>query len=576
MSTISASTGQILSDDGTPNVSGAPQNPYNTYVSNMSNLLSYITKTSSAGNAGMLANNEGLQRGQAALATPDSAGNPLNGLYSFMPGSARTGVEATMGDIMKPAILSNAGQAASANQTASSLQSTVNDQLQGATAEQNAGIGKYTQMFNPVTGQLDAFNNATGQWASASQGGGQGSTPLAPGQTDWAAYNGGDDPDYTRKMDTATSTIQQQMPTFDPTTADQYIKMHSPKSPISGQMILQAANAYGVNPTKLMAQVGLESVFGTSGVAQEDNNPGGIKFAHQNGAIQGTMVTDGTGGFYASFDNLQDGLYAQAKLIAGYTGGNPLNKSSGGNVSQVTTQTSPSGAPVAPSGTQAQTIYHSANINSRPALGFTSTGMLYMDSSKIPSPSTNNPGSTIDANNFASKNNIPILDSSQIAIIKGADEAINNITKVVAPAWEKVAPGNSLDALLGSAEHPLSSLFNTDWAANVKTFKANTENIAQQIKALSQSAPKLGLIDTAEAALPVLNYNFIGGANPNNFDTMKAGETKMQRTLDLLGQTVAELVPGYQPPTLPFSTSAGSSNGNTGVTSSGIQYTVTH
>jgi hypothetical protein len=141
MATINASSGQILNDGNSSPYT--PSNPYNTYVSNMGNLLSYITKTSSAGNAAMIANNEGITRGESALATPDSANNPLNGLYAFMPGSARTGVEATMGNIMEPAKLSNAGQAASANQTASSLQTTVSDQMTAAISQEQQQIAAY-------------------------------------------------------------------------------------------------------------------------------------------------------------------------------------------------------------------------------------------------------------------------------------------------------------------------------------------------------------------------------------------------------------------------------------------------
>jgi len=171
MSTISASTGQILPDgNSSPYTPGQQQNPYNTYVSNMGNLLTYITKKSSAGNAAMIANNEGLQRGQAALATPDSQNNPLNGLYSFMPGSARTGVEKTMGSIMEPAILSNAGQASAANQTAASLQTTTAAQLQGAIAQQNAGIGSHE--IGQIPGSLSqySFDSRTGTYTNLSTG----------------------------------------------------------------------------------------------------------------------------------------------------------------------------------------------------------------------------------------------------------------------------------------------------------------------------------------------------------------------------------------------------------------------
>ncbi|MES2216672.1 MAG: hypothetical protein V4481_05265 [Patescibacteria group bacterium] len=136
MATINAQTGQIM---GTPGVNDSgSQNPYNTYVSNMGNLLSYITTKSASGNADMQANVEGLQRGEAALATPGT-GNPLNSILNLMPGSMRTGTESTLGQIMEPAILSNKGQA--------------------QVAEENSG-----NLTNEVRGQIDAYNAMKPSW----------------------------------------------------------------------------------------------------------------------------------------------------------------------------------------------------------------------------------------------------------------------------------------------------------------------------------------------------------------------------------------------------------------------------
>ena len=122
MATIQSSTGQVLPDNGmAPYAPGQQQSPYNTYVSNMGNLLSYITAKTQSGTAGLQANTQGLTAAEKNLATPGGAGNPLNSLYAFMPGSAQTKVSETLGDIYHPAILSQENQAANMAQTSGNL-----------------------------------------------------------------------------------------------------------------------------------------------------------------------------------------------------------------------------------------------------------------------------------------------------------------------------------------------------------------------------------------------------------------------------------------------------------------------
>src|ERR1035437_6470569 len=142
-----------------PYTVGQQQNPYNTYVSNLGNLLSYVTAKSQAGNTAIQQNVEGLQRGQANLATPGGAGNPLNSLYSFIPGSAQTEVSKSLGNIMEPSILSNQGQAKVGLDTANTLATQTKTMGDQAIAQMNAGIGRYSTFIDPNTNQVYSFDS---------------------------------------------------------------------------------------------------------------------------------------------------------------------------------------------------------------------------------------------------------------------------------------------------------------------------------------------------------------------------------------------------------------------------------
>ena len=167
----------------------------------------------------------------------------------------------------------------------------------------------------------------------------------------------------------------------------------------------------------------------------------------------------------------------------------------------------------------------------------TATGATYIDLSKVDS----NYSSAVSA--WAKNHgNIPQLTASQVSDVQNTDEAIRNIKEVIAPAWEQIAPGSNLGRVGSLLAYPGSFTFNTDYYSNKKTFESNRENLAQQISALSKSAPKLGLLGTAESALP--DAALVGG------DTYKDGLNKLNRTLDLLNQSIRTYIPNASPVTL--------------------------
>lgn len=190
----------------------------------------------------------------------------------------------------------------------------------------------------------------------------------------------------------------------------------------------------------------------------------------------------------------------------------------------------------------------------------TATGATYIDLSKVDS----NYSSAVSA--WAKTHgNIPQLTANQVSDVQNTDEAIRNIKEVIAPAWESIAPGSNLGRVGNLLVYPGSFTFNTDYYSNKKTFESNRENLAQQISALSKSAPKLGLLGTAESALP--DAALVGG------DTYKDGINKLNRTLDLLNQSIRTYIPNATPVTLQNAQNTQPAS-TEGKTSSGVGYKV--
>lgn len=103
-----------------------------------------------------------------------------------------------------------------------------------------------------------------------------------------------------------------------PQSIDAYIQQTQSGSPITGSMI---ANTTGVPWEVLTAVMQHESMLGTSSVAKNNNNPGGITWtqSYQDshpGVTKGTARPANEGGNYVKFSSMQDGVNATAEQIA--------------------------------------------------------------------------------------------------------------------------------------------------------------------------------------------------------------------------------------------------------------------
>jgi len=96
---------------------------------------------------------------------------------------------------------------------------------------------------------------------------------------------------------------------------DEYIQSIAPGSPITGQMVANASEKYGVSWETLMAIMQHESGFGTSPVATKNNNVGGMTWTGTNGE-QGTARPSDEGGYYVRYHSFPEGVDAVAKSLA--------------------------------------------------------------------------------------------------------------------------------------------------------------------------------------------------------------------------------------------------------------------
>lgn len=386
--------------------------------------------------------------------------------------------------------------------------------------------------FNTKTGQLEVKNggNVLGQTGSQQTTitGANGESYQMGASTTMGAYASATQTQVNNISATVAKINSTVGNVTDIKSAQAAINAIAPKSPITGAMVMASAQKYDIDPATLIGVMQAETQCGTDGSkgSKECNygNVGNTDFKMQTG--QSVAMKTPQAGIDAVAKNL-----AQRKVQSGQNDPAQPTSTQGLTPQQIA----------------ANTVKNAPKFL-QPAIGTSvATGATYIDSSKIPK------GMEVVATNYSSgtKGLVPILNADQVAIVNGADEAIRNITDVIAPAWNDVAPKNRIQTKVNSMNYGFSKQFDTDFYQKTNTFMSNRESLAGQIRALSQSAPKGSLLSTAEAALPDLS----GLSHPytGSQDTLADGNSKMQRTLDLLNQTIKTFLPNATPASLPNS-----------------------
>lgn len=306
--------------------------------------------------------------------------------------------------------------------------------------------------------------------------------------------------------------------------ADQAIQALHSGSPITGAMVAQAASQYGVDPTTLISVMNAETQLGTDGSAgAKSNNYGNV------GNTDSAMAA----GQPVKYPTPQSGVNAVASWLSQHKV-TPQQVASG-----QTSSTTQGGETFDQLEASAPAFISAPGILNR----IQSTGSAYIDLSKVDKSI-----SPVLVSNWAKSHNVTLLNSDEVAQIKGLDNAISNVTNVVAPAWSQIAPNGQLGKIGGAIGGIFGQMVDSDTYSLNKTYRDNQENLAQQIKTLSGSAPRLGLLSVAEDALPD-NSAYFAGTVPVwdaslGSDTYKDGINKLNRTLSLMNQALASYIPG--------------------------------
>lgn len=313
---VSGSTaGQLLNNDGTPMSPQVTPEQLQQYVANMGNVMKWMTQQANPTSAGSPANalalqTQGLKQQQAGFATPNAA-NPLNFLFQGS-GYATPGIQGNLASADQPGVLSTENEATGAATNSANVLSTIgtqeDKQIAAYTAAKNAGIGANTVGQYPGSFDIYKIDSRTGLVTNLSTGEvTNGLPPSTPTQNEVDTtinsvksyandyyQNNSKPPEMTPA--TGAGTVQGDW-TFDGTqwkltpgltlqanAINSYIKDHSKGSPISGLMIKNAADSYGVDPWTLTASLATKSDFGTSGGAQDNQSQSWSAFVNNEAA----------------------------------------------------------------------------------------------------------------------------------------------------------------------------------------------------------------------------------------------------------------------------------------------------
>lgn len=404
------------------------------------------------------------------------------------------------------------------------------------------GNSTYTIAFNQNTGQMEPFNTTTGKWGSGASG--TPTTTIDPANpdslntvtgSDGSSYNfnasgyNTADPNYALKLNQNVQNIQSQFGAI--TSAPQaqaVLDKLAPTSTLTGAMVISAAQGAGIDPTVLLGQLQNESLCGSSNVAKSDNNCGGISYAGQQDATQGTPRPASEGGYYAKFDTVQDGLNAQAALIA--------------KAKQTPTATTTGQTQTTQFNLQKITTLKTAlppNIGN--AVGFlTQTGDGYIDMSKV----TDQPGSPAgysqeQAEEYAQQYGLAVLTGTQAGAMQDADTALTQINNIQA-AWNAVAPKSGLGAYLGAFPNQVSAAFHIGNASALKAYiglvptAVSTLNAITGSKRLSQFSESV-----SQDALPSLT----GYVTNGQADTLAEGNAKLDDLRKDINASITPIIP---------------------------------
>lgn len=563
-----------VSQTGAADVQSPGQN--DSYTKFNTAIMGLLQKGQQAGNPGPLYASRDQMNNQALNLSNPLNSTPYQSLFQGMsPGAALAGQKGTEA-AFQPGISSINSQIQSNNdaqQNFNSLAKTGVD-MGNLVYQENKPVelspgnslvtqqgdvlkqgGKYTPAFNYSKGIMDGFDNQSGTWASDASAG---SSPQGGGNSniiggvDFSGQSNGvgayaTDPNYANATSSMYASIKSVMPTPSAQAIDQYAAGHASGSKVTGQMIMNAASQYGLDPALLTAVLAHESDFGTAGQASKNNNPGGVVWANQAGAKQGSERPQNEGGYYAAYNSWQQGVNAAASELAKRV----PKAAAGGSVSAIGGQFSP----IATQKIQGLVASAQPYVDAGPK------GIAYINDEKVPQ----------QMKDFvriqSAKQGIPYVSAADASAIKSLDVVYNNIAQMKELVdGTKDKAGILNPGFMGGVE---------DFAKTGMNFlsRGNAYPELNKLELYKDTAIKAiqGLAGGAGSGLRITGAEIAAQLStlPSTTDTLGNADIKIDQVTKFLDQQLAASFPYVksQTPTTAAPTSSG-------VTPSGISYKI--
>lgn len=378
--------------------------------------------------------------------------------------------------------------------------------------DSNTGLPIYST-YNQKTGQIQPINpnntfGTTGSQDTTINGYQMGAT------TTLGAYAS----DTGTQVNNIKSTVAKIQSTVgavtDPTTAQAAITAIAPKSPITGDMVMNSATKYGVDPSMIIGVMQAETQCGTDGSK-------GAKQCNW-GNVGNTDALMASGKSVAM--KPQDGVDAIAKNLAQ----RQVQPGQNDPAQPVST------ANLTPS-QKANMVIKSAPTLIQSSLNFLpTTGDVYIDSSKLTSDTQK-----YMANAYNAKTGIPVLTGTQVSDLQNVDTALSQLN-TVETNFKELAPTDVAGKLTGSISNVNSVLFDTDFGSKIKAYKSST--LPAAIDALNQITGSKRLsgftAGVSESSLPQVGVGFL-----HQGDTYKDGINKLNTLKADLNSALHSILP---------------------------------
>lgn len=486
---------------------GASTDPYSLFNKNLAQMLVQIRAAQSSGRQNMSGARDFLTSESVAPGGPQ-AFDPSIGSDSQVRGqqSLKAGFD--------PAITSVNTQMENTDKALNNLGGDIGT-LETAYAPREVGVGSslitpggetvtpgFNPTINPETGVPYGYVDFSGK-----------ANNVGPYSTDSR---------YQSEVDSFATAVAKAVPAPSADAYDAYVAGHAKSSPIRGQMVMSASQKYNIDPNYLMAVLGHETDYGTAGEAPKNNNPGGVKFANQSGAVRGSAAPDG--GDYARFASWQQGVNAAAYEIS--------KRVTDKNPSSTALQSNVGGQFSSDAGTRVQQLPQGLQQYAQAG----PKGVAYFDDEKVPD------AVKTTLKTLGARAGIPYLDSTDVHNLKAIGQVYENVTKMKGEV-DSVLNHGFFGGLKDIAKTKINAFTHQNAFPELAKFNSYRDVAIRAVQALAGGSGSGLRLNTGEIMASA-------GTLPDSNQSIETANSAMTGLLSLLDTNMATSFPylaGKQP-----------------------------